>query len=507
VRAPPTVWLFLALLAPASAAAAECAPLAAGHLGSPAREALRLAQLRGAPGPSLLLRRGSDDLAPAACPAAAVDLAPVEARATFLGGYPDDRNDGLLWAGRGASTSLTLGAVARWGFLSAGAIPAVSFSHNRPYPRRAAAAPGVSPYAHPFLAPSIDLPTRMGNGAERALDPGQSFLRADLGGFALGVATEALWWGPGLGDALLLTNTGPGFPHAFLGTRAPRDVWIGRLEAQLVLGRLSTSRYLAADGRVDHAVLRAAAIAFEPRFARGLFLGFAHAEVGCESGAIARSALRHLAFRGACPGLSRENALSSLHARWVVPAARLELYGEYGRDDTAALLDLLMEPERSAAWIAGLQKLFGAGRRQGRLLVEVADTFEVPAVNAPLSTPIFYTHGEGTSYSHRGQALGAAVGPAARSQLVALDLLAGTSRLGVYAERRLRNLRAFYDSFAQLKGRDLELGGGVRGGLSRGPVDLDWQAGVAHRWNAEFVGSAWQPAVRVTLVWHPASRG
>jgi hypothetical protein len=124
-------------------------------------------------------------------------------------------------------------------------------------------------------------------------------------------------------------------------------------------------------------------------------------------------------------------------------------------------------------------------------------------VNAPLTTPVFYTHPGGTFYSHRGQALGAGIGPAGDAQLFALDFFSGRSRLGLFGERRLRHMNAFYESFARLKGRDLELGAGLRGLLARGAVDLEWEAALARRWNVEFLDPAWQPRVLVTLGWRP----
>jgi hypothetical protein len=495
--------LALALARPARAE--DCAALANGYLGSAARDRLRVEQLRGdGPELSLLFLRASDDLAPPSCPDVAVQLAPVEARAAFLGGYPDDRNDGPTRSSRGVSGAATLGAVARWRFLSAGVIPTVAWSQNRSYPRRPAApVEGFSPDVHAFFGPLVDLPMRMGSGAWDDVDPGASFARADLGAFGVGFSTEALWWGPGLRDALVLTNTGPGFPHAFAGTRRPVDVRAGRLEAQVVLGRLSTSRHWAAGGRVSHAYYRGAAISFEPAFARGLFVGFAHATIASARGSAVGGALDHLVSGGAGSDEER-NSLASAFGRWVLPAARLELYGEWARDDTAALLDTLMEPGRSSAYSLGLQKLFGVGARTARLHLEHVDTDEAPPANAPNPTPIFYAHGGGTFYSHRGQSLGAGIGPSGNAQFLALDLLlGGGSRVGAYAERRLRNLRAFYDGFARPQGRDLELGAGLRQVFSRGGVDLEWQAGLAHRWNAEFLGSAWHPSVRAHVTWWP----
>jgi hypothetical protein len=167
-----------------------------------------------------------------------------------------------------------------------------------------------------------------------------------------------------------------------------------------------------------------------------------------------------------------------------------------------------MEPERSSAHLAGLQKRFGEGPRVVRVQLEHVDTFETPALNAPLGvTPAFYTHQDGTFYTHRGGLLGAFVGPAGESQLVAVDVLRPRSSVGLFATRRLRNMLAYYESFARPKGRDLELGGGGRAVLSRGSLDLDAEVGLARRWNAEFLANRWQPSLRATLTWWPGRAG
>jgi hypothetical protein len=153
--------------------------------------------------------------------------------------------------------------------------------------------------------------------------------------------------------------------------------------------------------------------------------------------------------------------------------------------------------------VLGLQKLVVVGERRVRLALEHVDTAEAPVVNAPLGTPVFYTHPAGTFYAHDGQPLGAGIGPSGESQRLDVDVLQKRSGAGLFAARRIRNLRAFYDSYARLKGRDLELAVGGRVLLSRGGLDLDLQAGVARRWNAEFLGDLWQPSLRATATWWP----
>ena len=49
--------------------------------------------------------------------------------------------------------------------------------------------------------------------------------------------------------------------------------------------------------------------------------------------------------------------MASLFFRWVMPASRFEFYGEWARGDHSwNVRDLLVEPEHSSGFIAGMQK-------------------------------------------------------------------------------------------------------------------------------------------------------
>ena len=59
----------------------------------------------------------------------------------------------------------------------------------------------------------------------------------------------------------------------------------------------------------------------------------------------------------------RENQLASLFARWVLPGAGFEIYGEFGREDHSAnLRDFLSEPDHGgSSRMLGLRKMWRNG--------------------------------------------------------------------------------------------------------------------------------------------------
>jgi hypothetical protein len=427
-------------------------------------------------------------------------------------GWADDRNDGALWAGRGLSTEVSTGLRARWRWLTAQMAPLAAWQQNRPFHAPANTSPGYSPYANPFNNDQIDLPLRMGPSSFWTLDWGQSYLRADLWNLAVGFSTENLWWGPGIRNSLLMTNSGPGFPHVFVGTTRPLDIWIGWLEAEVTWGHLRQSKWF--DGNTDRRRLfESAAYTFAPAFQRDLTLGVTRVWIFGTTGV---SWGRHLdplvppflrVFEIG-KGNGPENQLLSLFFRWAFPEVHLEVYGEWARDDFAGgWTDFLMEPDHSQAFNLGLQKLFPAGRRWVRFQVEMTHTFEMPSSNPTRPTPIFYTHSSATQgYTQGGQMLGAGLGPQGDTQLVAVDWYRGAGRVGAFVERIVRNERFFYESGLSLLPKprhDLEMSYGLRGSWAFREWDLDWEIAASHRYALNLGPSASGVDALLSIRWWP----
>ena len=478
-----------------------------GGVGSASEDCARVQELAGvSPARPQLFRRWSSETDAAVCtggrapppdevpePARAdfeARLLPLEWRSYLNTAYPDDRNDGAVWEGRGISTALTGGARVRWKFFSAAVAPLVAWQQNRDFPHPDMTLPGYSPYANPYNSGGIDLPLRFGPSAFWTLDPGQSYARVDLYNVAAGLSTENLWWGPGTRNSLMMTNSGPGFPHVFLGTSRPQDIWIGWLEAQLVWGRLSQSDWFMDDPARSRRLFTALTVGYEPRWIRGLFLGAVRVfvdRIPPEGLPASDYTVRLFGFPKSGDN-GAENQLASVFFRWVFPESGLEIYGEFGRDDFAAnLKDLVTQPEHSSAYVAGLQKLFPLGGRSIRLVAELAQTLEKPTNNPPRGVPIFYTHGdERQGYTQRGQMLGAGIGPQADSQFLAVDVFRGANRAGVWFERVLRNDRYYYDLIHKVEGEDAEIVAGLRGFLAWRQFELDASLGAGHRYNPNF---------------------
>ena len=115
-----------------------------------------------------------------------------------------------------------------------------------PYPQvQLPRPPGRSPFSTPWHvgAYSIDLPLRFGDRGFWKLDPGQSTLAADLGPVVAGLSTESEWWGPGIENAIVMSNNAAGIPRAFVRTARPVRTRVGSFAVRWFLGGLFESQY------------------------------------------------------------------------------------------------------------------------------------------------------------------------------------------------------------------------------------------------------------------------
>lgn len=361
--------------------------------------------------------------------------------------FPDGRNDGAVWAGRGLTARASAGAAARWGVLSARVEPLVFWAQNADFdlmPSR-----GPSPFSDPAFGFVIDAPQRFGDEAYARVDPGESWVRVDVRGLALGAGTGSQHWGPAIDQPLVLGPNAPGFVHAFAGTSHPLNVGIGRVHGRLVWGRLEESAYSAAPDSTAERFMSGLTAVFVPRGLEGLEVGvsrFFH--IPWRDGPGVRQALRPLEsfLKVGLPGVEGEveggeNQLVSVFARLVLPRAGMEVYGELLRDDhNYNAVDLVLEPDHASAYLLGASR---AWRRDRSLL-----SLRAEWVNAQPSH-LRRVRNQGRLYANttvlqghtnRGQLLGSPAVPGGGGSVVALEAFTPRGRWSVdWTRTRIRD--------------------------------------------------------------------
>lgn len=433
--------------------------------------------------------------------------------------YPTDRNDGALWRGRGVSASLQAGAEALWdlgwGLVSATLAPMFLFQENRVFEVRAVDAAGYSPYIYPWHTGLIDWPQRFGDRAFSSFEWGQSQLRLDVRGWTAGISSENLWWGPAAHYPLLMSNTAPGFPHVFIGTARPLATPIGNVEGQLIWGWLRESDHFDLGVWNDRRLLASVVVDYEPRWLPGLFLGAARSYMAHMPqdgiGLAEYIELPYIAIRENPQGFSNaaaDNQIFSIFARWAFPEVGFEAYAEWAREDHwEDLDDLLMEPDHGQAYMLGFQKVVSSGARWVRLYGEAAHLQASNTYRSGRGAPVtIYTHSQLLQgYTHRGQLLGAAIGPGSDAQILGADMFGRWGMVGLFLERVRWDNDAYYENWARFygyRGHDVELTAGIRHQFFDGNFQIGWGLARSSRKNRNFLGlDGISPALRVETNW------
>jgi hypothetical protein len=469
-QSKPTSMLHALTLPLAVAATLACASPGAAQP-APARRALvpllgaeddarRDAQLSGAGTDGYLLRGAADE--PAADAPRFALLVPY-LRVSTNSTLPFSLNDGAAWAGRGGSGLVRAGARARVGRVRVVVAPELVVARNAPFEILPSNDPGRSAYASPFHSgrASIDLPSRFGDRPLARVTLGQSMAGLTLGPAELGLSAENAWWGPGHANALVLSGNAEGFPHMFVRTARPVRTPLGDVEARYRLGVLSPSLHLEREILDTQRSFSGAAVTLRPARARGVTLGVTRAVVASVDRdlAVLDRALDVLTLWEAPPANAAErprgDQLTGAFARWVLPADRVELYGEAVRSGAPReLRELLLAPQDGRAYTLGARVLRPLGPstrgvtpdRYLRLAVELTDAERSVALRDRLPPEPLYT-GLATreGYTQRGQVIGAAIGPGGSSQLLSADHVTAATSLGLALGRIRWENDALYD--------------------------------------------------------------
>lgn len=331
---------------------------------------------------------------------------------------------------------------------------------------------------------TIDQPSRPGMGSFNKVYPGQSFIRYEFSnGIAAGVSTENIWWGPGLRNALLMTNNAPGFLHAGIQTLKPLKTALGYIEAQALIGRLDSSGVEPVENQRQFAEfwpgayvprisqskrgIAAIMLSWQPRWVPNLYIGFAASRhyYNAQKDSLGQS-FPDYPYTSS-PQDTYHASLGSIFMRYVMPGDRAELYAEFGRADKVATVFNLFGDTIPLAYTVGLRKLLPIGINKGfidiaaeithlqlpdpRLIFTADNPFGIP------KTRSWYTHPRiRQGYTHIGKILGAGIGPGSNSQTISISWIKGFNRIGIRAERVAHNKDFYY--YSHISGN---LGGGI----------------------------------------------
>uniref|UniRef100_F4C897 Capsule assembly Wzi family protein n=1 Tax=Sphingobacterium sp. (strain 21) TaxID=743722 RepID=F4C897_SPHS2 len=420
-----------------------------------------------------------------------VQLLPVISEHQYTSAYPYGWNDGAMIPNVGYQTFFSAGVYARYKFISLQLRPEFVYAQNKAYAGYGGTTEAAWKLWYSFRN-NIDMPERFGDGGYTKLLAGQSSVRITFDPVSFGLSTENIWWGPGLRNSLLMSNTAPGFPHLTLNSTKPVKTKIGYFEGQLIAGKLKASGFTPTPlGNPDHydqyyepkpddwRYLSGAIFSYQPKWVPGLSLGLSqsfvvyHEDMG--------SGLNdYLPFLGpksrsrvSRPGeplpvdengepienaigreeLRKRDRYASFFVRWVMPKGKAEFYAEYGRNDPPFnSRDKMLEPEHSRAYVLGFRKLVPL-KAEDLLQVNIELTqLDRSRTSAIRSSPSWYQHSiVRDGYTYLGQILGAGIGPGGSLQSLNVSWLRGMKQLGIQLERQEHDADFFYEAVADKK--------------------------------------------------------
>lgn len=400
-------------------------------------------------------------------------ILPITLQTQFNTHHPYGWNDGAMIPAKGFQTLISGGIFMQYGILSVQFRPEFVIAANSDFETFNKKHYEVIFARYYDIYNNIDLPVRFGTQQYGQIYWGQSSIRLNYKSFSFGLSTENLWWGPGIRNSLLMSNTAPGFKHLTFNTRRPVKTPIGSFEGQIIGGRLENSGFppLIPDGTFfgtslyipkpdNWRYIAGAIVTWQPKWVPGLFLGISKSSqnYGNNLNRVGDyfpffSSIKKVSAPD--DAINKVDQRSSLFMRWLWPQEHAEIYFEWGRSNTTAdLRQTLLSPEVSRAYIFGLRKLIPTNNLtdQGILIgIEVAQLQQNSVKKVTSADGVWYVNKYiRQGYTNNGQILGAGIGPGGNMQSLNVSWVKGMKRIGLQLERYVHDNDfynyAFYDS-------------------------------------------------------------
>ncbi|HTK19440.1 MAG TPA: capsule assembly Wzi family protein [Mucilaginibacter sp.] len=390
--------------------------------------------------------------------------------------HPYGWNDGAMVPAKGYQTLISGGFYLKYGILSIQLQPEFVYAANLPFNEFA---PGHSDaelidyYRYHNL---LDNPERFGNGPYSKIFWGQSSIQLTLGSFSVGLSNENLWWGPGIRNALILSDNAPGFKHITINTVRPVKSVLGYFEGQVIFGRLDGTNYTPTaiteltDGTnlfvpkdPSWRYFTGFNINYHPKWIPGLTLGltrtfdaYYHDVKGFGGYVPFFTPYSKKATTGGQGDPFPRDQYTSFYARWLFKKVQAEIYFEYGLNDNSYnLRDFVGSPDHSRAYIFGLRKLFPVNGSSGQHILfsgEITQLSQSPD-RLVRNAGGWYMHGQVTDgQTNEGQVLGAGTGSGGNLQSVEVSWVSGLKKLGISLERYEHDVDFYQNYFPDMNG-------------------------------------------------------
>ncbi len=402
-------------------------------------------------------------------------ILPLSWQQQYNSNHPYGFNDGAMIPAKGYQTMVSGGFFLKIGPLNIQLRPEYVYAAN---PKFDGFASGHSDqdlsnyYAyHNF----IDAPERYGNSSYSKAFWGQSSIRLNFGPISAGLSNENVWWGPGIKNALILTNNAPGFKHITLNTIRPIKTYIGSFEGQILAGKLEGSGLsslatttltngaeLFAPKRDDWRYFTGLNINYHPKWVPGLTFGLTRTFNAYKKDVKGFKAYFPFftAYSKVISGLGGDpfprDQYTSVYSRWLFSKAQAEVYFEYGLNDNSYdLRDFIGSPQHSRAYLFGFRKMLLLPGKNGEHILfstEITQLSQSPD-RIVRDAGGWYIHGEvRDGHTNMGQVLGAGTGSGGNLQSVDISWVSGLKKLGIGIDRYEHDVDFYRNAFPDING-------------------------------------------------------
>jgi hypothetical protein len=281
----------------------------------------------------------------------------------------------------------------------------------------------------------------------------------------MGISSENLWWGPGIRNSLMMSNSAPGFNYFTLNTVRPVNTPVGLFECRIIGGKLENSGFALPDtnrtfeGNILYSAKRdewryinGIILSYKPKWVNSIFLGVTRTFM------LFNSDLKHK-FKNYFPIITpfdkssnygegestiSEDQRASIFFRWMWLKENAEIYGEFFREDHAYnMRDFFLEPDYEHAYLFGIKRIFRLNNGINRYLelnIELTQLAQTTPNPERLSQYLYVHFGElSQGYTHEGQLLGPGIGPGSNLQTISLSWNRNLQSLGLECERFVHN--------------------------------------------------------------------
>ena len=368
-------------------------------------------------------------------------------------GYASTFNTGGIWHGRGVTGWTKTSASFAWGYLSARLGVQAWASQNLAFDLRPS---GLAD--QPLATPDgqyIDTPQRFGYDPFAVWGLQNSEVRLNWGPMELSVSNQNAVFGPSVFNPLLLSSNAEGIPHVRLGLNTiPTPA--GKVEAQLMYGKLSTSAYWDPNAGPSDRFFGGLFIGYQPSFFPELTLGAGRTIISNWNDASPQVATALFLFDPGDSSGTLGKGVSHQHVSLTYdlkfPSIGFETYGEWGKNDYSPLSMYWINPNHMQAYTLGMKKTFTLPQN-GLLGVGVEETILSQSPESLINYNGYSLAGDfysgwspsfGAGYTNNGMVVGASIGNGSEAQYLYADLYYPQWHFGLQLRRWANDVSALY---------------------------------------------------------------